>query len=95
MRCEAITRANRTIYQVLTESLTPTNRYRLDRLLKLKADSSITQLAWLRLSPARPNSRSMLEHIERLRLLQSIDLPEGTERLVHQNRLLKIAREGG
>ncbi|KPX67616.1 Tn3 family transposase, partial [Pseudomonas syringae group genomosp. 3] len=35
------------------------------------------------------------EHIERLKAWQALDLPAGIERLVHQNRLLKIAREGG
>ena len=37
----------------------------------------------------------MLEHIERLKCLQAIDLPEDIGKHVHQNRLLKIAREGG
>ncbi len=37
----------------------------------------------------------MLEHIERLKAWQSLDLPRGIDRLIHQNRLLKIAREGG
>ena len=44
---------------------------------------------------ARPNSRHMLEHIQRLKVFQALDLPAGIERQVHQNRLLKIAREGG
>jgi len=91
---EALTRANRSIYSTLTEVLTPEHRHRLDRLLKVRVDDRLTQLAWLRQSPIRPNSRHMLEHIERLRSLQALDLPEGMERLVHQNRLLKIAREG-
>jgi hypothetical protein len=55
----------------------------------------VTWLAWLRQSPAKPNSRHMLEHIERLKSWQALDLPAGIERQVHQNRLLKIAREGG
>lgn len=49
--------------------------------------------------PLRPSlratSRPGLEHIERLRALQALDLPNGIERQIHQNRLLKIAREGG
>jgi hypothetical protein len=36
----------------------------------------------------------MLEHIERLKAWKALDLPAGLDRLVHQNRLLKIAREG-
>ena len=54
----------------------------------------MTCLAWLRQSPAKPNSRHMLEHIQRLKVWQGLNLPIGIERQVHQNRLLKIAREG-
>lgn len=92
---EAITRANRRIHAALTDTLTSVHRQRLDELLKRKEGSKATWLAWLRQSPAKPNSRHMLEHIERLKAWQTLDLPAGIERLVHQNRLLKIAREGG
>jgi TnpA family transposase len=92
---EAVTRANRRIYAALTDSLSPAQRQSLDDLLGRKEDSKTTRLAWLRQSPAKPNSRHMLEHIERLKALQDLDLPVGIERQVHQNRLLKIAREGG
>ncbi|EPB5229116.1 DUF4158 domain-containing protein, partial [Citrobacter freundii] len=92
---EAITRANRSIHAALADSLIPVHRQRLDELLKRKDGSKMTWLAWLRQSPAKPNSRHMLEHIERLKAWQALDLPAGIERQVHQNRLLKIAREGG
>ena len=92
---EAITRANRRIYAALTEPLSDTHRHRLEDLLKRKDNGKTTWLAWLRQSPAKPNSRHMLEHIERLKAWQALDLPAGIERQVHQNRLLKIAREGG
>jgi hypothetical protein len=92
---EAITRANRRIYDALAELLSDAQRHRFDELLKRRDNSKTTWLAWLRQSPAKPNSRYMLEHIERLKAWQGLDLPSGIERLVHQNRLLKIAREGG
>ena len=92
---EAITRANRRIYAALADSLSAPHLQRLDDLLKCKEGSKTTWLAWLRQSPAKPNSRHMLEHIERLKALQSLDLPADIDRQVHQNRLLKIAREGG
>jgi len=92
---EAITRANRRIYEALSEPLSDVHRRRLDDLLKRRDNGKTTWLAWLRQSPAKPNSRHMLEHIERLKAWQALDLPAGIERLVHQNRLLKIAREGG
>ena len=91
---EAITRANRRIYDALAEPLSDAHRRRLDDLLKRRENGKATWLAWLRQSPAKPNSRHMLEHIGRLKAWQALDLPSGIERLVHQNRLLKIAREG-
>jgi TnpA family transposase len=92
---EAITRANRRIYAALSEPLSEANRRRLDDLLKRRDTGKTTWLAWLRQSPAKPNSRHMLEHLERLKAWQALDLPAGIERRVHQNRQLKMAREGG
>lgn len=37
----------------------------------------------------------MNAHIDRLKFCLAVDLPNGIERRIHQNRLLKIAREGG
>jgi len=79
----------------LAEPLSDAHRRHLDDLLKRRDNGKTTWLAWLRQSPAKPNPRNMLEHIERLKAWQALDLPSGIERLVHQNRLLKIAREGG
>ena len=70
-------------------------RAKLDGWLDLKPGTKITWLSWLRQSPVKPNSRHMMEHIERLREFQALGLPEGLDRRVHQNRLLKMAREGG
>ncbi|EEE07280.1 Tn3 family transposase [Burkholderia multivorans] len=91
---EAITRATRRIYGVLTEPLSDEQRQRLDLLLQRRADGRLTWLAWLRQPPGKASSRQMLQHIERLKVLQGINLPSGLDRLVHRNRLLKIAREG-
>ena len=78
----------------LAEPLSDAHRRRLDDLLKRRDNGKTT--GWrLRQSPVKPNSRHMLEHIERLKAWQALDLPSGIERSVHQNRLLKIAREGG
>mgnify|MGYP000884280085 FL=1 len=92
---EALTRATRRIHQALTAPLTTRQRLRLEALLTLKPDSHVTWLAWLRQSPLKPSSRHLLEHIERLKVYQSLELPPGLAPQVHQNRLLKMAREGG
>ena len=92
---EAITRGSRRIYRALNEPLINAHRRCLDDLLERKEDTKKTHLQWLRQWPGRPNSRHMLEHIERLKYLQAVDLPDGIGRSLHQNRLLKLAREGG
>ncbi|WP_341318414.1 Tn3 family transposase [Paraburkholderia sp. IMGN_8] len=91
---EAVTRATRRIHDVLVESLSDDHRQRLDQLLQRRADGRMTWLAWLRLPPGKASSRQMLQHIDRLKILQAVDLPAGLDRLIHRNRLLKIAREG-
>ena len=92
---EGLTRATRRIHQALTSPLTATHRQRLEALLALKPDSHVTWLSWLRQSPLKPSSRHLLEHIERLKVYQALELPPGVATQVHQNRLLKMAREGG
>ena len=72
---EAITRASRRIYDALCEPLSDVHRRGLDELLKRRDNGKTTRLAWLRQSPAKPNSRHMLEHIERLKSWQALDLP--------------------
>lgn len=92
---EALTRANRQLYQTLTDSLTPESRQSLENLLTRRAGTPLTWLAWLRQSPAAPTARQMLEHLSRLTIWQQLGLPPGLSRRIHQNRLLKLAREGG
>lgn len=91
---EAITKSTRRIYVALTGPLTENNIHGLDSLLNLRPEAKITNLSWLR-QPAGPaRARHLLEHIDRLKALREIALPPGLETSVHQNRLLKIAREG-
>lgn len=91
---EAVTRANRHIYRTLIEPLERHHKRALDNLLNVAPDMNITWLVWLRQSPLKPNSRYMREHIERLKVFQSFALPDELGRQIHQNRLLKMAREG-
>ncbi len=95
LSAEALTRANRQLYQTLTDPLTPETRLALEALLTRRQGSALTWLAWLRQSPAAPTARQMLEHLARLTAWQALGLPPELSRRVHQNRLLKIAREGG
>ncbi len=92
---EAITQAERRIYTSLTESLSTEQKGQLDALLLMYGNSKISILMWLRQSPAAYNARHMLEHIERLNTIKELKLPANLEKRVHQNRLLKLSREGG
>ncbi|MBA2729070.1 MAG: DUF4158 domain-containing protein [Parachlamydiaceae bacterium] len=91
---EAITNASRRVYSSLIEPLTKEHFQRLNALLKLKADTKITILAWLKESPGAAKPRHILEHIDRLKVIRNLDLPVGLDKIIHQNRLLKLAREG-
>ena len=91
---EAVTRSQRHIYGLLTETLTNKQYQKFDQLLDMRENSNISTLAWLRQAPAAPNAKHLLGHIERLKQLETLELPVGIERYIHQNRLLKIAREG-
>jgi TnpA family transposase len=91
---EAITRANRQIYRALSDPLNDKQKKQLDLFLKANKDSSITTMLWLQQSPSSPNAKHMLEHLERLKTVDTLEIPSNIHELVHQNRLLKIAREG-
>jgi len=93
---KAITHANRRIVKKLTEKLSDEHCKKLDGLLQIKPNSKFTWLVWLRQSPRKVSTIQILEHIERLKKLHALQLPEHLNYSgVHQNRLLKIAREGG
>ena len=91
---EAITRSYRKAYQMLTTSLTEDQKIQIDSLLHLQEPGKTSKLTWLRQTPGAPNAKHMLEHINRLHTIEALDLPEGIERQVHKNRLLKLTREG-
>ena len=91
----AITRANRKIYLILAGALNDGHRVLLEGLLRQPIGSTSSTLAWLRQPPGAPSAKHLLEHLQRLKTIQALDLPEGLRLQIHQNRWLKLAREGG
>jgi TnpA family transposase len=91
----ALTRGTRLVYKALTAPLTKRHRQALDEVFDPRDGGQASSLAWLRQPSGTPNAKHVLAHIERLKAIYDIDLPDGLERAVHQNRLLKLAREGG
>ncbi len=92
---EALTRGTRLVYEALTESLTDPHRRAFEKLLAIRKERSNTVLVWLRQSPGPPRPKHILVHLERLQAVHDLNIPTGLEHAIHQNRLLKLAREGG
>ena len=91
---EVVSRAQRRLYKRLTALLPNEQRYQLDALLELRDGAKQSILAWLRQPSGAPSARNLHVHIQRLQALCSIGLSNETGRNVHQNHLLRPAREG-
>ncbi len=91
---EAVARANQIVFGMLTDPLTDDHRNALEGLLELRENSKVSRLAWLRQEAITPNSKKIIEHIDRLKHWRSLNLPERLGENINRNRLLRIAREG-
>ena len=92
---EALTRGTRQVYEALTAPLANHHCRALDGLLEIREGAKGSGLIWLRQPPGPPKPKHVLAHLERLKALRELCLPDDLEHAVHQNRLLKLAREGG
>ncbi|HAT3704387.1 TPA: Tn3 family transposase, partial [Klebsiella oxytoca] len=90
---EAMTLGDKAVYTTLNAHLGITHKSALDALL-VTTEKQISRLTWLLQPPGKINGKNVLQHIDRLNAIEALALPEGVERTVHQNRLLKLAREG-
>ena len=91
---EVIVRSERQLFEILTTGLSDGQRSELDALLKLRDSSKFSTFTWLRSPPGAPTAQNILFHIERLQHIRSLELLSDLCQLVHQNRLLQLAREG-
>jgi hypothetical protein len=90
----ALTRAERATFDRLTKPLTEAHRSALDSVLNVRTSATTSTLAWLRQAPGNPIANAVLAHLARLRAVRELGLPAELGRDVHQNRLLRLAREG-
>ena len=90
----ALTRAERETFRRLTAGLTSAHRAALDGVLLVRPGGSSSSLSWFRQSPGAPSANAVLAHLARLRAVRELELPANLGRDVHQNRLLRLAREG-
>jgi hypothetical protein len=92
---EAMTRAQRKVFALLTEKLGAEQRAKLDQLLEHREGSPYSTLSWLRMLPGAPKPRVVLGHIERFNAIRDLALSPEAGQNLHQNRLLQLAREAG
>lgn len=92
---EALTRGTRQVFEALNAPLADHHRSALDGLLAIRQGTKDSVLIWLRQPPGPARPKHVLVHLERLKALRELGLPDGLEHAIHQNRLLKLAREGG
>ncbi len=92
---EALIRGTRQVYEALTGPLADHHRRAFEGLLTIREGTKGSGLIWLRQPAGPPKPKYLLAHLERLKAIRELWLPEGLEHAIHQNRLLKLAREGG
>lgn len=90
---EVVTLANKSVFSTLTAQLEKQHKSALDSLLISEGEQP-SRLAWLLQPPGKINGKNVLQHIDRLNSIAALGLPDGIALSVHQNRLLKLAREG-
>jgi TnpA family transposase len=91
----ALTRAQRATFRRLTAPLTDGHRAALDALLVVPKGESMSRLAWIRQPAGAPSANVILQHLARLHAVRAVGLSPDIGRDVHQNRLLRLVREGG
>ena len=87
------TLADRSVFSALTAQLGKQHKSALDSLLISEREQP-SRLASLLQPPGKINGKNVLQHIDRLNSITALELPDGIELSVHQNKLLKLAREG-
>ena len=81
------------IFNTLTYNLTLEQKKKLDRVLKIQENSSITVLSWLRENPKNPSPDSFKKVLAKIEYLRKLDL-ETDLSTFHPRRLQQIARIG-
>ena len=81
-------------YQTLLEGLGDDALERLDSLLSPEASWRVTRLSWLRQTVGAASTKHMLGLLERINFIRNLMLDFSGTRVIHQNRLKALVREG-
>lgn len=86
-------RAQRQVYQWLTEALTEAQRVQIRSLLTVSTPGGQSLLAWLRQPPGAACPASFQKVVERLRWIREVGLDPQMRSRIHHNRLQQLRRE--
>jgi TnpA family transposase len=86
-------RAEKRIYGVLTQTLTDSQKQKLDALLETDPETKISRLAWLRKDPGKPSPESFKKVLDRLEYLRGLQLEVDVSN-IRPRRLRQLARIG-
>lgn len=90
---EARQRAEDKIFKSLVSTLNESQKLQLDQLLDVNSTYSMTPLAWLREVPGQSSPDAFLKVIQRLQVIQSLQLHVDINE-IHPNRILQLAHLG-
>lgn len=91
---EARREARRAVAEALVGGLAREQLAQLDILLATPPEATRSPLVWLRQPPGAASPQNFLKIIEKLRFVRSHELSSEASRLVHHNRLSRLAAEG-
>jgi TnpA family transposase len=92
---EAVFRAKQEIYRVLIENLTGEQLLALDKLLEPhEKHKQLSCLTWILYTPLSVGPKHILEHLNRLKVVERLKLPSEQRKKIHRNWLIKLIREG-
>lgn len=94
MLAKVMTQADRFTHDLLIGSLKQSEADLGETLLSLREGTGRTQITWLKQTPKKPSTGNVGRLLERLQFLKDLPVSPEAGRLVHQNRLQQLAREG-
>lgn len=90
---EVIAKANEEFIEIVNNSITSDQKYKLDMLINAQTEDTKTRLGWLKEDQGHSSPKAFAEVIERLELIRSLNLELNIIEL-HPNRIRQLSRLG-
>jgi len=90
---EVSQKADDAVIKLINESLSDTQKHKLDELIETPNETILTTLAYLKEDPGQSSPKAFLEVIERLEVIRKLDLNLKVDG-VHPNKVRQLSRLG-